>query len=74
MLRLKLERQKRGWTQTRLAALTGIASPDLSAIERRMRPAYPGWRRRLALVFGIAEDKLFAEVAEPDAAGAKHAA
>lgn len=67
MLRLRDERLRRGWSQTRLSALTGIASPDLSAIERGARPAFPGWRRRLALVFGIPEVELFAPGEEQQA-------
>ena len=65
MLRLRDERLRRGWTQTRLSALTGIASPDLSAIERGARTAYPGWRRRLATVFGLPEEHLFTPVEKP---------
>ncbi|MBA3642021.1 MAG: helix-turn-helix transcriptional regulator [Acidobacteria bacterium] len=42
MLRLKQERQRRGWSQTKLAGMTGISSPDLSALERGAKPAYPG--------------------------------
>lgn len=63
MLRLRAERQSRGWSQTRLSALTGIASPDLSAVERGAKPAYPGWRRKLAEAFGMAEEDLFAPAA-----------
>jgi transcriptional regulator with XRE-family HTH domain len=59
--RLREERLRRGWTQTRLSALTGIASPDLSAIERGRRPVFAGWRRRLAEVFGVPEVALFGE-------------
>jgi len=42
-----------------VSVLTGIASPDLSAIERLARPAFPGWRRRIAEAFGMPEDVLF---------------
>ena len=65
MLRLRDERLQRGWSQTRLSHLTGIASPDLSAIEREAKPVYPGWRRRLARVFGMSEEDLFAQVDDP---------
>jgi hypothetical protein len=41
--------------------LTGIASPDISAIERGARYAHPGWRRRLAAAFKVPEAELFAE-------------
>jgi transcriptional regulator with XRE-family HTH domain len=64
MLRLKAERLARGWSQTKVSGLTGIASPDLSAIERRVRPAFPSWRRRLAVAFKLPEEVLFAEIPE----------
>ena len=61
MLKLKAERTKRGWSQTRLSVLTGIAQSDLSAIENGHKRVGAGWRRRLADVFGMAEADLFAE-------------
>jgi transcriptional regulator with XRE-family HTH domain len=70
-LRLRSERLKRGWTQTRLSALTGIAASDLSVYENGHRRAGAGVRARLASVFGMAEADLFAPVApEPVAVGA----
>jgi|RhiMetdeSRZDD1v2_1073273.scaffolds.fasta_scaffold5003110_2 transcriptional regulator with XRE-family HTH domain len=62
MLRLRAERLRRGWSQTHVTILTGIASPDVSAIERGVRYAPPGWRRRLAVAFKVPEAELFAEV------------
>jgi plasmid maintenance system antidote protein VapI len=62
VLRMRLERSRRGWSQTRLSALTGIAQSDLSAIETGRRPAGPDRRRRLASVFGVSEADLFVEV------------
>jgi len=44
--------------------LTGIASPDISAMERGTRYPHPGWRRRLAAAFKVAESELFDEIAE----------
>lgn len=67
--RLREERLRRGWSQKRLSALTGIASPDLSAIECGRRPAFPSWRRRLAQVFGLSEAALFGN--EPAYAGTR---
>jgi transcriptional regulator with XRE-family HTH domain len=56
---LAVERERRGWSQTRVSALTGIAQPDISAIENRRRLPGSGWRRRLADVFGVSEGELF---------------
>ena len=61
MLNLKVERLKRSWSLTRLSGLTGIAASDLSAIERGLRPAFPGWRKRIARAFGLPERELFAK-------------
>jgi transcriptional regulator with XRE-family HTH domain len=69
MLRVRLERQKRGWTLQRVSALTGITSADISQIERGNRPAYPGWRRRIAKAFSRSEEFLFERV-QPEAAAA----
>ena len=70
MLQLRNERRRRGWSQTQVSALTGISSPDLSAIERGAKPAFPGWRRKLAEAFKLPEDQLFAVVEERDSVGA----
>jgi transcriptional regulator with XRE-family HTH domain len=69
-LALANERRLRGWTQKQLAALTGIAQPDLSAVERGHVVAFPGWRRRLVAVFGLPEAELFAQA--PDMVEAGH--
>lgn len=72
-LRLKAERLRRGWTQTTLSALTGIAQSDLSAIENGHRRAGAGQRRRIALVIGLPEAHLFAvnDIAIEPSAGFK---
>lgn len=57
--RLRDERLKRGWSQTKVSMLTGIASPDISALERGTRYPHPGWRRRLAVAFKLSERDLF---------------
>jgi hypothetical protein len=57
--RLWAERHNREWSLTKLTMLTGISSSDLSLLERGLRPAYPGWRRRLAAAFRLPEAALF---------------
>lgn len=61
-LKLRGERQRRGWSLVDVTMKTGIASADVSLIERGLKPAYPGWRRRLSKAFGVPEVDLFAEV------------
>jgi len=56
------EREKRGWSQTWLSALTGIAQSDLSAFENGRRTAGAGQRQRIAKAFGLAESELFAPI------------
>jgi transcriptional regulator with XRE-family HTH domain len=57
--RVRRERQRREWSQTRLSALTGIAGSDISAIENGKRYVPPGWRRRLAVALRVSELELF---------------
>jgi transcriptional regulator with XRE-family HTH domain len=64
MIRLREERLKRGWSQTELSARTRIASPDISAIERGVKQAFPGWRRKLAHALKRPEAYLFEEVGD----------
>jgi transcriptional regulator with XRE-family HTH domain len=59
--RINAERRRREWSQTKLSAKTGIASPDISALEGGKRYLYPGWRRRLAAAFKMSERELFGE-------------
>jgi transcriptional regulator with XRE-family HTH domain len=59
--KLREERLKRGWSQTKVSMLTGIASPDISALERGTKYPHPGWRRRLAAAFKLSERELFPE-------------
>jgi hypothetical protein len=44
---------------TKLTAETGIATADLSALERGLRPLFPGWRRRIARALELPEEELF---------------
>ena len=70
ILTIRSERKKRGWTLTEVTRRTGIATADLSALERGLRPPYPGWRRKLARVFRMAPQELF-KVVEDAVGGAK---
>lgn len=64
-LRLRRERVLRGWSQTDLTVWTRIPQSNLSLIERGLVPVHPEWRRRLAKVFTLPEDVLFAVDDEP---------
>lgn len=71
MLRLRLERQRRGLSQTKLSAMTGIASTDISAMENGWKKPFPGWKRRIAQALGMSgadAEKLFEEVSEVEKA------
>ena len=39
----------------------GIASTDLSMLERGLRPLFPGWRSRIARALGVSASALFAD-------------
>lgn len=65
MLRLRQERKRQGLTQTKLAALTGIAAPDICAVERGWRKPFPGWKRRISEALGVSgteAERLWEEV------------
>lgn len=76
LLRMREERLKRGWSLTRLSGKTGIAAGDLSAVERGLRVAFPGWRRRIARAFRMSARDLFSPVEWPagELAAATHEA
>ena len=59
MTRLREERLHRGWTLTYLTQITGISTGDISQVEHGRRPAFPGWRRKLAKAFGLPVEDLF---------------
>lgn len=72
MIRLRMVRQRRGLTQIQLCQLTGISPADISAIELGLRPAFPGWRRRIAEALGVKDvDWLFEEVDDDAEAAAE---
>jgi len=62
MLALRTERIKRGWSLVALCQRTGIAPGDLSGIERGVRQAFPGWKKRIAQAFKMSEADLFQTV------------
>lgn len=65
MLRLVLERKRRGWSQMEVCLKTGIHPATLSRLERQQMAVYPGWKQRLAEAFGIPGDELFEVADEP---------
>ena len=58
MIRLKVERTRRGWSQTKLGALARLAASEISRMENGFLLPYPRQARRLARVLGIPADKL----------------
>ncbi len=66
MLRLKLERVTRGWSQQHVGRLLGVGQPMVSALEIGRLLPYPGWRERLARVFEMPCDALFETVPETE--------
>jgi ribosome-binding protein aMBF1 (putative translation factor) len=56
--RLEVERRRRSWSQTELAAKVGLTAADISRYERGWARPYPRQAARLASVLGIPVDKL----------------
>jgi transcriptional regulator with XRE-family HTH domain len=65
VLQLRRERERRHWSLTYITRRTGIAANDLSMLERGLRPAFPGWRKRIARAFDLPEDRLFRLADDP---------
>ena len=59
MLRLTIERKRRGLSQAQLARLADIHPATLSRLEAGKLFAYSGWRRRLERALGVPGDELF---------------
>ena len=65
MLRIKAERLRRGWNQTRLAYQSDLSGPDVSRIETGRTRPYPKQLQRLAKVLNLSPDSLMQEIGEP---------
>lgn len=61
MLRLTAERQQRGWSQAEVARRTGLHPTTISHLESQDIKPWPSYRKRLARLFGVPPDQLFAE-------------
>ena len=64
MIRLTLEREKKGWTKMRLGFEAGLHPSLIGQLEAGKIYAYPAYRKKLENVFGIPADEIFQEVEE----------
>ena len=62
MLRITLERQKRGWNKTQLAFEARLHPTIIGQLEAKKLFPYPAYKEKLSRVFGISGDELFQEV------------
>ena len=62
ILRIKIERLDRGWTQTELAYFARISSADVSRIETGRMIPYPGQAQRLARALNLEPAELLEEI------------
>ncbi len=66
MLRLSIERERRGWSRTKLAIKAEMNPVYVGQIELgRMPVVWPAWRKRLAEALEIAESELFDQNGHP---------
>ncbi len=72
MLRIKFERQKRGWSQQVLGFCASVAAPDISKIEQGWLIPYPSQAHRLAQVLEISPQDLLQEMGSPDEGNIAH--
>jgi transcriptional regulator with XRE-family HTH domain len=75
MIRLKLERLKRGWTQVDLAFHAKVAVAEISRMETgRVSHPYPGHAQRLAAALGLSSTEILEAVEDAAyASDAQHA-
>ena len=62
MLRLTLEREKRGWSKAELAYEVRLHPSIIGQLEAGKLFPYQAYRDKLGKVFGIPGDELFKEV------------
>lgn len=62
MLRLTLEREKKGWTKMKLGFEAEMHPNIIGKLESKKIFPYPKWKNQLAQVFGVPADELFEEV------------
>ena len=59
MLRLEIERRRKGWTQWQLSQHSGIHPSVVSHLERGTCHPWPKYRARIAEALGVPEEDLF---------------
>ena len=64
MLRLTLEREKRGWTKFQLATKASVHPSVIGQLEAEKLHPYPSYVEKLAEVFNIPGEELFKEVSK----------
>ena len=69
MLRIRVERRRRGWSQTVLAFHAGSSAPDISKIENGVLRPYPRQARALANALAIPVESLLDDIPETDGGG-----
>lgn len=62
LLRLTLERERRGWSRAELARRARMHAADVGKLEAGKAYPYPAWRAKLARVLGVNADALFEAV------------
>ena len=67
MLRLTVERKRRGLSQAALGRLAEIHPTIVSQLESRKVHPYAGWQRRLGRALGIPGAELFEEASDDEA-------
>jgi len=70
VLRLTVERKRRGLSQAQLSRIADIHPATLSRLEAGKAFPYEGWRRRLERALGVSGDELFELVDKAESKGA----
>ena len=59
MLRISVERERRGWSKTRLGIRADVNPVSIGQVELGRVPAWPAWRKRISQALGVPESELF---------------
>ena len=62
LTRMRVERMKRGWTQTYLASVSGVHNAEISKIETRRLTPYPKQAAALGRALGLDPASLQEEI------------
>jgi transcriptional regulator with XRE-family HTH domain len=65
MLRISAERERKGWSKTKLGIRADINPVSVGQIELGRMPAWPAWRKKISQALGVPAEELFDQDGHP---------